>query len=175
MRLEGQAKLGYYPTPDLTLQLIPTWLTSEEDGPRRVFDPCCGKGEALAAIASVHPAETYGIELSDSRAQAAHTRLGNVFNCAYENAVTTVGSYSLILLNPPYDGESFTGGGKRMEEIFLVNLPTTKLLVVGGVLVYLIPHIPASTWILPGIWPDGTKSCAATNCPHWNLKHSNRW
>jgi predicted RNA methylase len=140
MRLEGQAKLGYYPTPDLTLQMIPTWLTSAKDGLRRVLDPCCGTGEALAAIASVHPAETYGIELSDSRAQAAQALLDHVYNCAYENAVTPNAAYSLILLNPPYDGERFTGGGKRMEEKFLVNLPTTRRLVTGGVLVYLIPY-----------------------------------
>ncbi|MCD4671396.1 MAG: DUF6094 domain-containing protein [Anaerolineaceae bacterium] len=140
MRLEGQAKLGYYPTPALTLQMIPTWLSSEEDGLRRVFDPCCGKGGALAAIAKAHPAETFGVELSDSRTQAAQAVLGHVYNCAYENAVTSDASYSLILLNPPYDGEGFTGGGKRMEEKFLVNIPTTRRLVNGGVLVYLIPY-----------------------------------
>jgi Uncharacterised methyltransferase family (DUF6094)/Helicase conserved C-terminal domain len=140
MRLAGQAKLGYYPTPALTMQMIPSWLMATKDGPRRVFDPCCGKGEALATIAQAYPAETFGIELSDYRAEAAQGRLDNVHNCAYENAVTSVASYSLILLNPPYDGESFTGGGKRVEEKFLVNEPTTKRLVLGGVLVYLIPY-----------------------------------
>ena len=140
MRLEGQSKLGYYPTPEETLRLIPTWLVATEDGPRRVFDPCCGKGEALAHIAQLHPAETFGIELSDSRAEAAKGQLDHVYNCAYEHAVTTGKSYSLILLNPPYDGENFTGGGTRMEETFLTKTGTTTKLVDGGILVYLIPY-----------------------------------
>ena len=70
MRLEGQSKLGYYPTPTASLMIILTWLVlSIEVGLRRYLDPCCGKGEALAAIAAAHgPAETFGIELSDVRA-----------------------------------------------------------------------------------------------------------
>ena len=140
MRLEGQAKLGYYPTPELTLQMIPSWLSSDGEGLRRYLDPCCGKGEALAHIAGIFPGDTYGIELSDSRAEEAKTRLGKVYNCAYENAVTSQGSFSLILLNPPYDGESFTGGGRRMEETFLIDVQTTPRLVTNGILVYLIPY-----------------------------------
>jgi SAM-dependent methyltransferase len=140
MRLEGQSKLGYYPTPELTLQMIPSWLSSDGDGLRRLLDPCCGKGEALAHIASIHPAHTFGIELSDSRAEEAKARLDKVYNCAYENTVTSQGSFSLILLNPPYDGEGFTGGGRRMEETFLVDMQTTTRLVNGGILVYLIPY-----------------------------------
>ena len=143
MRLEGQSKLGYYPTPVQTLQMIPTWLVATKDGPRRVFDPCCGKGEALAQIASAIPSQTFGIELSDSRAEAAKMQLDRVFNCAFENAVVSANSYSLILLNPPYDGERFTGGGKRMEESFL-KLTTPKL-VDDGILVYLIPYYSIDT------------------------------
>jgi predicted RNA methylase len=103
MRLEGQSKLGYYPTPDLTLALALTWLSAPEPGLRRYLDPCCGKGEALAAIAGAHgPAETYGIELSDVRAAEARQALGNVINTGYEYAVLTDETLSLVLLNPPY-------------------------------------------------------------------------
>ena len=139
MRLEGQSKLGYYPTPDQTLELLLTWLSTPEPGLRRYLDPCCGKGEALAAIASAHgSAETYGIELSDLRAAEARLVLNHVINTGYEYAVLTDETFSLVLLNPPYDGESETGGGTRLEETFLVN--TTSRLVPGGVLIYIIQH-----------------------------------
>ncbi len=64
MRLEGQTKMGYYPTPGVALSLLPSWLSVPEAGPsarfasghslRRYLDPCCGKGEALAHIANGH-------------------------------------------------------------------------------------------------------------------------
>lgn len=139
MRLEGQSKLGYFPTPTLTLNHLKTWLAVTPGGPQRYLDPCCGQGEVLAEIANGH-AETYGIELSDVRANAAQDRLAYVLNTAYEYAVLTPETFSLVWLNPPYDGESTTGGGKRMEETFLCDLPTTDALIPGGVLVYIIPH-----------------------------------
>ena len=150
MRLEGQSKAGYYPTPDTTLSLIPTWLTVADDGAmRRYLDPCCGKGEALALIAN--PAwrgengghgDTYGIELSDTRAKEAEDKLGHVINTAYEYARLTDHTFSFVLLNPPYDGEGMTGGGRRMEETFLIDCNTTYLLIPGGVLCYIIPRRP---------------------------------
>lgn len=139
MRLEGQAKLGYYPTPQETLALLPTWLNQVAAVPRRYLDPCCGKGEALAHIANGH-ADSYGIELAEARAEAAQDRLAHVLATAYEHAVLTPETFSLVLLNPPYDGEMMTGGGPRMEETFLCDLPSTEVLVAGGVLIYLIPH-----------------------------------
>ena len=140
MRLEGQSKLGYYPTPTASLMIILTWLVlSIEVGLRRYLDPCCGKGEALAAIAAEHgPAETFGIELSDVRATDAERVLQQVLNTAYEYAVLADETFSFILLNPPYDGEGLTGGGRRQEETFLLD--TTPRLMPGGVLVYIIPH-----------------------------------
>src|SRR5713226_8653128 len=117
MRIEAQSKMGYYPTPETSLRLIITWLSLSGDGLRRYLDPCAGKGEALAAIATSHgPAETYGIELSDLRATAAKQLLNHVINTGYEYAVLTDETFSLALTNPPYDGESETGAGTRLEE-----------------------------------------------------------
>src|SRR5579859_2968356 len=139
MRIEAQSKMGYYPTPETSLQRIITWLSLGGDGLRRYLDPCAGKGEALAAIATAHgPAETFGIELSDLRAEEAKQILSQVINTGYEYAVLTDETFSLVLLNPPYDGESETGAGTRLEETFLIN--TTSRLIPGGVLIYLIPH-----------------------------------
>ena len=142
MRLEGQTKLGYYPTPDKTLAKIITWLSiaTDSEALRRYLDPCAGKGEALAAVAQAYPGETYGIELSDVRARDAEKALTRVICTGYENARLSDEAYSLVLLNPPYDGENMTGGGTRMEESFLVNRETTYRLAHGGVLVYIIPH-----------------------------------
>ena len=81
---------------------------------------------------------TFGIELSPQRAEEARQRLDHVLNTAFENAVLTDETFSLVFTNPPYDGETATGGGERMEFTFLNA--STKLLVRGGVLVYIIPE-----------------------------------
>jgi len=142
MRLEGQTKLGYYPTPLSQVDLIATWLQFDRGGEvkTRLLDPCAGKGEALAHLAALTDTdtETFGIELSDTRAQAAEQVLDHVINAAFEHAVLTEETFSLIFLNPPYDGETMTGGGKRLEYVFLKN--ATPLLVRSGVLVYIIPE-----------------------------------
>ena len=101
MRIEAQSKMGYYPTPETSLHRIITWLSLSGDGLRRYLDPCAGKGEALAAIATAHgPAETYGIELSDLRAAAAKQILNHVINTGYEYAVLTDETFSLALTQP---------------------------------------------------------------------------
>ncbi|MBL8080456.1 MAG: hypothetical protein JNM55_20970 [Anaerolineales bacterium] len=143
MRLEGQSKMGYYPTPEKQVELIKTWLSGQNT---RWLDPCAGKGNALAEIARTLPAsQTYGIELSDSRAEEATKLLDHVLNTAFEYAVLARGSFSGILLNPPYDGESETGGGTRLEERFLTE--ATPLLVHAGLLIYIIPHARISETI----------------------------
>ncbi len=148
MRLKAKTTMGYVPTPDKTLGHLKTWLkiASEAGLPKngvlyRLLDPCCGKGEALSAIAQSlgpGPVETFGIELSDERAPAAEQVLTRVINTAYEHVTLTDETFSLGWLNPPYDGETMTGGGQRLEETFLYA--TTPRLVPGGVVVFIIQH-----------------------------------
>jgi hypothetical protein len=146
MRIEGQSKLGYYPTPDSQLPLIASWLSCQGNTNQltRLLDPCAGKGEALAFLAHALDSATgkaplcYGIELSYSRAEEAASRLNHVLAAGFENAVLTDGTFSFCLLNPPYDGETATGGGQRLESSFL--LQTTPLLCEGGILAYIIPE-----------------------------------
>lgn len=149
MRLKAKTTMGYVPTPDKTLAHLKTWLSRAGDEASslksgqlyRLLDPCCGKGEALSAIAQAigpGPIETYGIELSDERAAAAESVLTHVINTAYEHMTLTDETFSFTILNPAYDGETMTGGGQRLEETFLYA--TTPRLAPGGVLVFIIPH-----------------------------------
>ncbi|MEA3350924.1 MAG: DUF6094 domain-containing protein, partial [Chloroflexota bacterium] len=130
------------PTPQSQNNLISTWLQHAQkpgDALTRLMDPCAGKGEALAYLArQLGNTTTYGIELSPQRAEAAGHVLDVVLPTGLMNALLTEETFSLLLLNPPYDGESMTGGGKRMEYTFLK--PSTRLLARGGVLVYIIPE-----------------------------------
>jgi hypothetical protein len=126
--------------------LIASWLSLEAGSKEtvRVLDPCAGEGHALAYLAGHlgKGVSTFGIELSPQRAGEAETRLAHVLNTPFENAVLTEETFSLLFTNPPYDGESSTGGGERLEYTFLTN--GTRLLVRGGVLVYIIPETRVS-------------------------------
>jgi methylase of polypeptide subunit release factors len=116
MRLSGQAKLGYFPTPETQLPLIASWLglANEQASQVRALDPCSGQGEALAYLAGQlgRNITTYGIELSPQRASEAEQRLDHVLNTGFENVVLTEETFSMVLLNPPYDGSEMTGGGE---------------------------------------------------------------
>jgi hypothetical protein len=145
MRIEAQARIGYYPTPASQLPLIASWLKRCSSSPLaggdffRLLDPCAGKGEALAILAhSLGKVTTFGIEISYSRAEEAEKLLDNVLATGFENAVLTNETFSFCITNPPYDGETATGGGERLEGRFLLS--TTPLLCDGGVLVYIIPE-----------------------------------
>ncbi|WDL99718.1 DUF6094 domain-containing protein [Alicyclobacillus sp. ALC3] len=139
MRYEGTAKMGYFPTPPTMTAKIKDRLVFE--GPVRLFDPCCGEGDALAGIsASVSDAnKTYGIELDGYRADQATTKLHHVVNCGYEVARVEPASMQMLFLNPPYDSQSGLGGLENRKELrFLRDL--AKPVAPGGVLVFVIPR-----------------------------------
>jgi hypothetical protein len=139
MRIEGQSKMGYYATPETQLPLIASWLKLAGGETIRLLDPCCGKGEALSFVAhNLGKTTTYGIELSYSRAEEAARVLDFVLETGFENAILTEETFSFCWLNPPYDGETTTGGGERLESRFLLSV--TPLLCQDGILVYIIPE-----------------------------------
>jgi hypothetical protein len=139
MRIEGQSKMGYFPTPETHLPLIASWLKLAAGDNIRLLDPCCGKGEALGFVArNLGKSTSYGIELSYSRAEEAAHVLDFVLETGFENAILTDETFSLLFLNPPYDGETTTGGGERLEARFLLS--ATPLLCQDGILVYIIPE-----------------------------------
>lgn len=50
MRLEAQAKLGFYPVKPETIQFICRSLTVPAPEQTNLLDPCCGMGEALQSF-----------------------------------------------------------------------------------------------------------------------------
>ena len=68
MRPEHLLNLGYTPTHAEIFSTLAAALRPAGEGTVRLLDPCCGTGEALAALAQALRAqgarvETYGVEL----------------------------------------------------------------------------------------------------------------
>lgn len=133
MRLEGQKKMGFYPTPSSVTEQIRNMLAFPE-GKVSLFDPCCGLGEVLHGLAQDANAETYGIELDHARANTAKKALNHCFQGDIFAAKVSCNAFSLMLNNPPYD----TDGEERKELTFLRG--TVKYLQPHGVIVYIIPQ-----------------------------------
>ena len=102
-RLASQAKMGYFPTPELVLALIKNMIEIEGDPARyAVFDPCCGTGEFTRAMPD--GVCTYGNDLDEERYQMAKQNVDQVlFGDALFDIKTTHAAYSCLYLNPPYD------------------------------------------------------------------------
>lgn len=147
-RLEAQSKLLYYPTPLRVVELIASWFKA--DARARLVDPCCGKGEALAQFAQLvcPEAETWGIEISYSRAIQAQKRLHTVLATSfYEMRPPSRWSnagVSLAFNNPPYDWSSFeevrNGQKKKLRHEALFIEGVTPKIVAGGHQVIIVPR-----------------------------------
>ena len=150
MRLAGQAKGGYYPTPPRVVDYIrsllmaPIRYSRNRDQIVRLLDPCCGPGDALRQLADSikrsMTVETYGVELQTERAQQAaeqldHALASDLFRCSIANR-----TFNLLWLNPPYDHDR---EDKRVEHAFLTHC--TRYLEPSGVLVYIIPRAQIAT------------------------------
>lgn len=147
MRLHGQAKLGFYPTPERVVTALTRLLTTppierEFSQPVRVLDPCAGAGDALAALGRALEAETYGIELHESRFRQARQTLTRCLHGDCLTASVSRAAFGLLFLNPPYDTASHAENqdeGERLELRFLrAALPALQ---PGGILLFLIPQI----------------------------------
>jgi len=155
MRLGGQLKGGYYPTPPRVVDHVRSLLFAPIRYGRnrsdivKLLDPCCGPGDALRQLAvSINrhvTVETYGVELHTERAQEAaeqldHALSSDLFRCSIANR-----TFNLLWLNPPYDWDR---EDKRVEQAFLTH--STRYLEPDGVLVYIIPRnqLPTSARFL---------------------------
>ncbi len=139
-RLESNAKMGYYPTPEHTLSSILDWIAFQKATGAKgshALDPCCGTGEALQQLYFKNPhVVTYGVELDAQRAIAAREKLefavqGSIFDAR----INPLGSTGLLYLNPPYDWDA----GERVEMKFLKH--AHKWLCTDGVLVFIVPEL----------------------------------
>jgi predicted RNA methylase len=134
MRLEAQAKAGFYPTPPKIVDIIKTWIGEKISGPRRLLDPCCGTGEPAAQIAVAAGCDTYGVELNTERAEAAKRILTKVLAGDLFRIKARPGAFSILYLNPPYDFDAEDG---RTELSFLKH--TLPYLAPRGLLLFVVP------------------------------------
>lgn len=131
-RLASQAKLGFYPTPPVVVDLINSCLEKGNPGKARLYDPCAGMGDAAATIANRLQMESYGVELDRNRAKEAKNKMTKVIHGDSLRVSIKPGSISCLLLNPPY---SYDEGG-RLEQKFLAH--AVPSLQTGGILVLII-------------------------------------
>jgi SAM-dependent methyltransferase len=134
MRLEAKIKGGYYPTPPEVVELIISHISRKDDGLVRIYDPCCGYGEAIRTIADCLGAESYGVELEQERAAEAKKVLTRCLQGDAFKIKATREGFSLLLLNPPYDFDE----DERTEHRFLAA--THQFLMPEGLLIYIIPQ-----------------------------------
>jgi predicted RNA methylase len=135
MRLEAQAKAGFYPTPPEVVETMQTWIGEKALGPRRLLDPCCGTGEPAARVANAAGCEAYGVEINTERSQVAKKLLNKVLASDVFSVRARPGAFSILYLNPPYDFDADDG---RSELSFLKY--TVPYLTPGGLLFFLLPQ-----------------------------------
>lgn len=138
-RLMNNIKLGYYPTNPDNISLILRGIHFPEGVTANLFDPCCGCGRALRQLAQGNNCYAYGVELDESRAEEAQTRLHRVGFGSFFHSRISHEAFHLLFLNPPYLSVINENGGRsRHEKRFLIeSIPT---LMYGGLLIYVIPY-----------------------------------
>ncbi len=138
-RLMNNIKLGYYPTDPDNIGLILRGIQFPEGITTNLLDPCCGCGKALRQIAQGNNCYAYGVELDESRAEEAQTRLHRVGFGSFFYSRISREAFHLMFLNPPYLSVLNEGGGKsRHEKRFLIE--SFPALAYGGLLIYVIPY-----------------------------------
>ena len=138
-RLMNNVKLGYYPTDPDSIALMLQGISFPEGMTTNVFDPCCGCGKALWQIAQGNNCYAYGVELDESRAEEAQTRLHRVGFGSFFHSDISREAFHLLFLNPPYLSVLNESGSKaRHEKRFLIE--SIPHLLYGGLLLYVIPY-----------------------------------
>ena len=138
-RLMNNVKMGYYPTDPDNISLILRGIRFPEGVTTNLLDPCCGCGKALRQIAQGNNCYAYGVELDESRAEEAQTRLHRVGFGSYFYSRISHEAFHLLFLNPPYLSVLNESGGRaRHEKKFLIE--SLCHLTYGGLLIYVIPY-----------------------------------
>jgi len=135
----NQVKMGYFPTDPNNLTHILRGIIFPPGITTNLFDPCCGEGQALKKLAVGNNCFTYGVELDESRAQAAQSELHRVGFGSYFHSRISHEAFHLMLLNPPYLTVLTEGGNRtRDEKRFLAD--SYCHLMLGGLLIYIVPY-----------------------------------
>lgn len=138
-RLMNNVKLGYYPTDAKHIERITQGIAFPPGVITNVFDPCCGEGIALRALATGNNCMTYGVEIDEARATEAQERLHRVAVGSFFYSRISHEAFHVMLLNPPYLSVLGESGSKaRHEKRFLVE--SYERLLYGGLLIYIIPY-----------------------------------
>lgn len=147
-RLMNNIKLGYYPTDPDNISLLLRGIHFPEGVTTNLLDPCCGCGKALRQLAQGNNCYAYGVELDESRAEEAQTRLHRVGFGSFFHSRISHEAFHLLFLNPPYLSVINENGGRsRHEKRFLIeSIPT---LMYGGLLIYVIPYHQDGTPLQP--------------------------
>ncbi|MCK6563621.1 MAG: SAM-dependent methyltransferase [Dehalococcoidia bacterium] len=103
-RLEGIAKAQFYPTPPSVVERVAALVRHAPSSHRRVvrlFDPCCGAGDALRQFAdAIGGGETYGIEIEQHRAAKAREVLDHLIAGSAFAVRLGHEAFSCLWLNP---------------------------------------------------------------------------
>jgi hypothetical protein len=132
---------GFYPAPKEAIIHAAALLRPPVNQPFSILDPCSGQGAAIRQLGELlgcPQAQTYAIELDDSRAQALHAALPEAHVLApasFFGCRASFNSFSFIWINPPFDDGY---GGHRIEDQFL--LTATDWLMSGGVVALVCPE-----------------------------------
>ena len=138
-RLMNNIKLGYYPTDPDNIDLLLRGIKFPEGVTTNLLDPCCGCGKALRQLAQGNNCYAYGVELDESRAEEAQTRLHRVGFGSFFHSQVSREAFHVLFLNPPYLSVMTEGGSRvRSEKQFLVQ--SIRTLMLGGLLVYIVPY-----------------------------------
>lgn len=136
MRIHAKLKAGYYPVAEAEARRIGRYLHFPNE-PASVLDPCAGTGAALRTLSDGALARRYGIELDAYRAEESRKILDEVIQGSAFDTHSSVESFSLLYLNPPYDFEIGEGKNQRMERLFLEHV--ARWVRPSGVLVMVLP------------------------------------
>ena len=138
-RLMNNVKMGCYPTDPDNISLILRGIRFPEGVTTNLLDPCCGCGKALRQLAQGNNCYAYGMELDESRAEEAQTRLHRVGFGSFFYSRISHEAFHLLFLNPPYLSVLNESGGRaRHEKKFLIE--SLCHLAYGGLLIYVIPY-----------------------------------
>ena len=138
-RLMNNVKMGYYPTAPDNISLILRGVRFPEGVTTNLLDPCCGCGKALRQLAQGNNCYAYGVELDESRAEEAQTRLHRVGFGSFFYSRISHEAFHLLFLNPPYLSVLNESGGRAWhEKRFLIE--SLCHLAYGGLLIYVIPY-----------------------------------